>query len=130
MVEPISFDRNAGYGGTYFIEYLETPYTFEEAVARLYTLAGYDIFEESDGDKTSFHITCVYGGNAFSLYDYKEDDEIHIGGRREWNMVGFIDSLLQLMSQTIPTPYRAKCYYSDCHKYSWPPAANPNPENI
>src|SRR5436190_1476462 len=59
---------------------LRHPYSFEEALARLYSVADYNIFDEDTHDtyKCIFQLDGTFDGMYFNLYDYKRDEMIHV----------------------------------------------------
>lgn len=116
----IAFGRNYNGIESHFISYLEIPFSFEEAVARLYHLVEYNIFDVVDY-KSSFEITGKFGDQIFTLYDYKEDMQIHIGGADELDVESLKETLLKLMTGTNPKPYRAKTSYNAHIEYGFPP---------
>lgn len=129
------FDKTIDTCGTSFKEYLGTPYVYQEAVARLYALADYNIFEETDKYKISFCVSGTYKGKVFTIYDYKCDEMLHIGCRGagigfgikkydkdNLDMELFKTELLEKMSMVEPKNYTAKYYYDEYegHTYSYP----------
>jgi hypothetical protein len=97
------------------------PYTFEEAVARLYRLAKYNIFEHGDGYKSSFGISGTYRGKPFGIRDHKEDGEIYIDfDSNDFDFYDFEDDLLRRMQKVKPKPYRARFNYDTMDRYSYP----------
>jgi hypothetical protein len=115
------FNKDQVCIGTSFADYLETPYSYHEAVARLYALVNYNIFQETDQYKSSFGITGTYKGDVFTLYDYKCDEAIHIGchgaclipelSNIELDIKSFKKDLLEVMKETKPNT--AKYYYDE-----------------
>jgi hypothetical protein len=105
--------------GTYFRDYLHSPYSFEETVARLVTLSEQPI-ESPDGEKVSVEFTGTFKGQVFTLYDYKEDREMHIGGHSHLAVEGLDLVLQQELASTHPTPYTAKEYYDTQEGHQWP----------
>lgn len=120
------FDKSLDVFGTSFKGYLATPYAFEETVARLYSLANYDIFSGCD-HKSSFQISCKFRGNVFTLYDYKEDSLVHIGGHDDLDVELLIINFLLVLQLTKPKEYVTKLkYYDDRHRtYLWRASVDP-----
>ena len=104
--------------GTSLQGYLEGPWSFEETIARLLG-AGFTM-QEGDGDKVSVEFVGTFDGHTFTLYDYKEDREVHIGGTRQLNVPGLHRELLALLTAATPCPYVAAEYYDGCEGHAWP----------
>ncbi|XWV25585.1 putative ORFan [Tupanvirus deep ocean] len=119
MQNAIIFDQNTDVNFTSLRDYLEHPYSFEEAVARLYALAGWNIFDLCDQYKTTFEVCGTFNGEVFTLYDYKEDNKIHIGGRESLDTIGLQKVLLELMDNATPKEYTASYHYGSEGGYSW-----------
>ena len=121
-MEHLIFSTDINTSGTYLRDYLVTRYSFRETVARLYELVPYDIFENSDKKKRSFKITGMFQGQIFTLYDYKCDREIHIGGHDKLNVEALNDKLLALLKTCKPKDFVAKYYYRNYKDitYSYP----------
>jgi len=115
----IKFDKELDVGGG-TVDYLKTPWSFEETVARIYSAAGYDIFD-IDEYKTSFEVVGSFNGKGFRLYDYCEDREVHIGGEKEdLNVRDLTEALVKVLSEVEPTPYEAEEFYDYREGYEWP----------
>ncbi|XWV26925.1 hypothetical protein QJ857_gp0125 [Tupanvirus soda lake] len=119
MQTSVVFDQNADTNFTSLRGYLTHPYSFEEAVARLYSLAGWNIFELCDQYKTTFEVSGTFNGQVFTLYDYKEDNVIHIGGRDSYDIKELQKNLLELMENVKPKEYTASYHYGSEGGYSW-----------
>jgi hypothetical protein len=52
---------------------------FEGAIAKLKAAGAED---DGPGDKTTVEFHGTFNGAVFTLYDYKNDDRLHIGGHR------------------------------------------------
>lgn len=117
----IVFDKDRDINNTSFRGYLPSPYSFQETVGRLYTMAGDDMFRDCD-DKCSFHITGMLENTVFTLYDYKEDDLIHIGGHENLRIDQLIIYLNMMLKVTEPTPYVAQYHYETNRTYHWKPS--------
>ena len=107
----------------------DLPYSFEETVARLITVSGQNpiMFEEMpisyftiNGYKTSFDFHGTYEGKVFTLYDYKGDYRIHIGGKRGLNLEGLKQFLAEEIADSEPTPYEAVADYHPGIRHQWP----------
>ena len=68
-----------GFSESHFRACYESPWSFEETVARIATASGQPV-KSDDRYKTSVNFVGVFAGQRFTLYDYKEDRTIHIGG--------------------------------------------------
>jgi hypothetical protein len=88
---------------------------FEEVIARLYTLTknNYNMFDEGDKYKTSFLIIGTFQGEVFTLYDYKADNNVHIGGNSNLNVNDLTIELVKLIEITQPTNFTAEYYYDE-----------------
>jgi len=110
----INWRTDINISGTSLVGYFcDDPKVFEETVAKLITLSGQDPTERSDGYKTSVEFVGTYKGEAFTLYDYKGDHRLHIGGRGDLNLRAFILTLQDELKNVVPTPYTAKQYYDE-----------------
>lgn len=119
-MQPIIFRENINTNNTHFQDFLTiTNMTFQEIVARLYAISNQKIFENSDEYKTSFEISGLYEGNIFTLYDYKCDFKIHIGGHDNLDIFDLKKDLTTLILNTEPKPYVAKLYYDRDDVYSF-----------
>lgn len=115
------FDKNADIDRTSFLSPLDHPYSFNEGVARLYSLANYNIFEEGDQHKLSFELSGRFNDEVFSLSDYKEDNMINIGGHfRKLDVELLKKYLLKIMKATAPKEFEASYHYYSEDTYSWP----------
>ena len=113
-------DDAASFYATYLRGYLDSPFSFEETVARLITLSGQDPTADTDQYKVSVEFVGLFNGHKFSLYDYKEDREIHIGGNDELDVEGLTKALLSGLATVEPTPYQANEYYDQELGHGWP----------
>lgn len=104
--------------GTSLRGYYESPWSFEETVARLITASGQPA-RSFDQYKTSVEFRGTFHGHVFTLYDYKEGRTIHIGGADDLDRVGFVKALTAALMLVTPTPYTAAEYYSDKIGHSW-----------
>lgn len=85
--------------------------TFEEVVARLYNLSKQEIFEQGDNCKLSFLVNGFYKNSPFTLYDYKGDFDIHIGGKEELDIDGLRKELDDLIMATNPKSFKTNINY-------------------
>lgn len=122
MTSSLAWEPEVSISGTSLRDYLNTPYSFEETVARLVTLSGQPA-ESTDEEKTSVHFVGTYKGQVFTLYDYKEDREIHIGGGPKLDVAGLQADLLEALENVTPTPYQARKYYDEQVGHHWPTGA-------
>jgi hypothetical protein len=106
-------------GGGHFRDYFKGPWSFEETVARLITASGQPA-ESSDQEKSSVDFVGVFEGQRFTLYDYKEDRQIHIGGENELNVAGLIEELTKELASVQPTEYVAREFYNERKGHQWP----------
>jgi hypothetical protein len=111
--------RDAAAGGTSLRGYLDPPFDFEETVARLITVSGQPA-ESSDDYKTSVEFVGIWKGRTFTLYDYKEDRQIHIGGGDHLDVEGLRGAVLDAIEDVTPTPYEAREYYDRQRGHAWP----------
>lgn len=82
-------------------------FSFPEMVGRLRSLCDYDIFDDPI-EKTSFNVIGTYKGNTFTLYDYKGDHNIHIGGYKgKLDVSELIRILADNIKKTQPCTYEA-----------------------
>lgn len=118
MSKIIQWNVNDGFG-TGLRGYYCSPWPFELTVAKLITASGQPA-KSYDGYKTSVEFSGMFDGQPFTLYDYKEDREIHIGGHESLNITGLYEVLTAALGSVDPTPYEAKEYYDECVGHSWP----------
>ncbi len=124
----LQFSPDIQSTGSWYRDMLPLPWSFQETVARLITLSGYSVAEaiEADQYKCSFEIDGYFvdaaGANHFfALYDYKEDDEIHIGGDNDLPTDRLIEALTALLKTVEPTPYVAPYHYESRNRsHRWP----------
>ena len=101
--------------GTSYQGMLSTKLPFERSVALIYEISGQKIFENGDGYKLTFHVFGKYKGQVFTLYDYKGDKDIHIGGFEELDVDGLNDELIKIMEKgnINPKKFKAVCKYTE-----------------
>ena len=111
--------REGEIDGTYYLGFWDDlPYSFEETVARLITVSGQNPI--INGYKCSFDFHGTYEGKVFTLYDYKGDYRIHIGGKRGLNLEGLKQFLAEEIADSEPTPYEAVADYHPGIRHQWP----------
>lgn len=95
---------------------------FEDVVARLYNISNQNIFEQGDEYKLSFEIIGSYDNKPFTLYDYKGDNCVHIGGNDDLDFVGLKKDLVKELKTTNPKHFTANLNYDHCKgcTYSYP----------
>lgn len=100
--------------GTSLRGYLDnTPYRFEELIARLRGASGKNPTAATDGYKTSVEFTGAFNGQPFTLYDYKGDMTVHIGGTGRLDVDGLKAALLRLLRDAEPVSYEAALHYDE-----------------
>jgi hypothetical protein len=100
--------------GTSLRGYLDnTPYRFEELVARLRGASSQDPTTHTDGYKTSVEFVGAFNGQPFSLYDYKGDMTVHIGGTDRLNVEALKAALLDAVNAAEPVAYEATLHYDE-----------------
>ena len=111
--------KEVSLSGTHLLAYLHTEFPFEETVARLYNLSDQDIFAYQE-EKCIFELMGKYDGEPFSLYDYKGDQRIHIGGRDTLDVTELSKHLVKLVNKTKPKFFTARSVYLG-ENFSYPP---------
>jgi len=112
MATQINWNAGRNVNGTSLRGYFRPDdFRFEEIVARLITLSGQDPTQASDGYKTSVEFSGTYGGRVFTLYDYKGDDTVHIGGQDGLDVGALVIALAQALRTVEPTSYSAVRHY-------------------
>lgn len=120
------WDGAQSVSGSYLVGYMTSPWTFQETVARLITLSGQDPTKQTDQYKTSVEFYGYFKGKFFTLYDYKNDDMIHVGGHGDLNVNELSSELVRELKGAPPTPYRARYWYEgggQCHQWEGDPLA-------
>lgn len=121
MTKIFEFKRVKNIVGTAFRDCLDDlPWPFEETVARILTASGQPIFDQVDCCKESFQATGTFKGRVFTLYDYKGDRRIHIGGRAGLKAQELKEILRQALASSDPAPYEARIRYGQGGTYRWP----------
>lgn len=113
--DTLAWDQTISIGGTSLQGYLVTPWSFEETVARLITLCGPP--RPGDEYKISVEFTGTFNGQVFSLYDYKGDRELHIGGHKK--LPGLVETICAALQDVKPTPYTATEHYDTRSSHGW-----------
>lgn len=87
--------RRASIYGTALRGYFETPWTFEGTVRRLTNVSHQDPEQAAAADdKLTVLFIGRFGGHVFTLYDYKGDGRLHIGGHAGLPVVDLHAALL------------------------------------
>ena len=102
----IQWDAAADARGTCFQAYFPTD-NFQETVAKLITASGQqDSFANEQGCKCTIDFMGTWRGQPFTLYDYKFDECVHIGGREQLDVQGLCAELEKVLEPVVPTPYK------------------------
>jgi hypothetical protein len=127
MSQEIIFDTTISDSDTFLIGYLRyfEKWSFEEFVARLYSLSNQNIFNNGDNYKISFCAYIKYGDTIFTLYDYKTDYYVHIGSDSYKSLKllpDFEKKLYKLLENVEPKDFNAEFHYDEYKgkKYSYP----------
>jgi hypothetical protein len=119
----LAWDADVEIAGTSFRGFLSLgELGFQETVARLITLSGQTPVGSGDG-KTTVEFAGTFRGKAFSLYDYRGDQELHIGGGPALNVDALREALTAALKGVQPTPYICTDtghYYDNAHQWDWP----------
>jgi hypothetical protein len=115
----LDWSEGASVNGTSFRDYYNSPWGFEETIALLVTASGQPA-ASPDQEKLSVEFRGTFNGSPFTLYDYKEDREIHIGGFDALNTCGLVAALTVALNAVAPTPYQAREYYDARGRHGWP----------
>lgn len=113
MTAQLEWNEDFDACGTSLLAYLQSPWSFEETIARLITVSGQTPTAMSDGYKTSVEFVGKFKGEIFTLYDYKGDRTIHIGSGGGVNAAQLQAALVKAMSAVRPSPYRAEEHYDE-----------------
>jgi hypothetical protein len=106
------------HGGAWLRGYFCSPWRFTETVARLIAASGQPA-KSMDEYKTSVNFRGAFKGSYFSLYDYKEDREIHIGGDNTLDVEGLQAALIEALAAVAPVTYEAQEYYDRKRSHSF-----------
>ena len=121
MIQVLKFEQ-VDTLNTGFRSYLDDlPWPFEEAVARILAVSHQRIFEQTDRYKMSFEARGKFEGSVFTLYDYKGDRRVHIGGPANLQVEDLKEALRVVLADAAPVPYEAHIHYSQGETYRWPP---------
>jgi len=96
---------------------------FKETVAKIITVSGQMGTDATDGYKCSVEFVGTFKGQVFTLYDYKEDFQLHIGGRDGLDVRDLIAALTDALKDVTPTPFVATLHYDSRRQYGWPNAS-------
>jgi len=120
-MDDFRWSANAETNGTSFRAMFTSPWSFEETVGRILRSSGQTIFANSDEYKVSFEAVGLFNGEVFTLYDYKGDFGVHIGGHDELDFKGLHNWLVNLLADTIPSNYSAMIHYNGDRgkRYGW-----------
>lgn len=99
------FDDTVSVNGTYFIGYLtdraDWPWSFEVTIGKLLNLQR----NLADGaEKVAVEFHGKFNGHVFTLYDYKGDCELHIGGHKN-ELNGTVSTLESTLKNLKPIPF-------------------------
>ena len=120
MIQVLEF-KQIDVLNTAFRSYLDNlPWSFEEVVARILAVSHQPIFDQTDRCKMSFEARGQFEGSAFTLYDYKEDRRIHIGGPAGLKVEELKSALRPVLAHATPAPYEARIHYGRGGTYQWP----------
>lgn len=111
--------NDPGFSESHLRGYYHSPWGFEETVARIAAASGQPV-KSFDQYKSSVDFAGVFKGERFTLYDYKEGCEIHIGGSDALDLAGLIAELTPALSVVEPQPYEAEEYYEERRGHGWP----------
>ena len=104
------------YPGVYYNTALVDPtWKFEDVLARLITIGkehGQDIFKQCDDQKSIFKLEGTYKGEVFTLYDYKGNAGVNIGGTNQLDVAGLVPALVDVIRKTKPTAFTAQSPYT------------------
>jgi len=115
----LEWDAEADTGGTSLRGYLDnTTWKFEELVARLLTASGQSMVVNGD-DKASFDFVGRFGNQPFTLYDYKADMTVHIGGGPKLDVEGLKLALRSALLVVEPKPFTHATSYDGHTDYGW-----------
>lgn len=121
MIQVLKFEQ-VDTLNTAFRSYLDDlPWPFEETVARILAVSHQPIFDQTDRCKMSFEARGKFEGSVFTLYDYKGDRRIHVGGPADLKVEDLKKALRQVLADPTPVPYEARIHYSQGETYQWPP---------
>jgi hypothetical protein len=116
--------NGADVNGTSFRGMLSTPWSFEETVARLKALSGQDPTAQTDEYKVSVEFEGTFRGDTFTLYDYKGDNALHIGGTSDLDVAALQAALVPELWTVTPAPYTATIHYAERGTHGWPNASS------
>lgn len=128
----LSLQHPVKRGGTHLVGYLfntddhlsryycdrslfDPTWGFEDIVARLITLGkrnGQDIFKQTDEEKCMFELEGTYKGEVFTLYDYKGNGGVNIGGTDRLDVIGLSNALADIIKVTLATKFKEHSPYT------------------
>ena len=121
MIQVLKFEQ-VDVLNTGFRNYLDNlPWPFEEAVARILAVSHQPIFDQTDRCKMSFEARGKFEGSVFTLYDYKGDGRVHIGGPADLKAEELKTALRVVLAAAAPALYEARIHYGEGGIYRWPP---------
>lgn len=95
----------ANINGTSLRGYLDTPWSFEETVARLLALAPDGAVEYDIDGKVAVEVTGTFRGEPFSVYDWKGSrGQLHLGGHRSLDVLDLGPALVAALETVTPRP--------------------------
>lgn len=132
VINELQWDVDADINGTSLCGYFNSGRPFTLTVAYLKAASGQDPTAAGDGYKVSVEFTGTFKGEPFSLYDYKGDDQIHIGGRPTLDVPGLELALTAAIEQVQPAEYTATRHYdeTDGTSHGWPHSPKTVPELV
>lgn len=96
---------------------IDSSLSFEKIVACLYEMSGQPIFQQGDDYKMIFCVNGTYDGEPFTLYDWKGDRSVHIGGSDRLNVDGLIKELLVRIMITTPKKFNVQGSDGNIYKF-------------
>lgn len=109
----LTWNQQRTSGGHSLRGYLDTPWSFEETVARLAALSDQEPALATVDGKVSVQFHGTFHGCTFSLYDYKQDYRLHIGGTDALDTVALAAALRAALETVRPRSY-------DALLHAWP----------
>ena len=119
--QTIKWLANADVSGTWQRGYFDSPWGFAETVARLLTASGQHEHDRLD-DKTSVEFVGIYNGHVFTLYDFKANRRLQIGGKAGLDVDGLQLELARALASVQPMPFDAHERWAGRKtRYGWGP---------
>lgn len=116
----ITWNDQLPTGGTSLRGMFDSPWSFEETVARLYAASGQVPQSCDGGDKTTVEFVGDFLGAPFTVYDYKGDRQLHIGGREKLDVIGLQTALAHALAGVEPKTYRLTSVTRPRDLHHWP----------